>query len=174
MTLTLTNQTGSFDITNLISTAQWSGSCTQCARTLSLGLLADGAPDCSLGCQVTMSEDGKSIFAGIVLTRTKSTASRIIDLTAFDYGIYLKQNQASKKFVGMTPEAATAALAGEFGIPVGMLAATGVAVSQKFFGKSIYEIIMTMYTEAAKITGKKYFLSFSGTILNVLEKVIHK
>lgn len=170
MTLTLTNSSGSFDITKLVSTVQWSGSCTQCARTLSFGLLADGAPDCSLGCHVSMSDNGASLFTGIVLTRTRSTASQVIDLTAFDYGIYLKQNQTSMKCVQMTPEAAAAAVCGEFGIPMGRLAAAGVPVSRKFFGKSLYEIIITMYTEAAKQTGKKYFVRFSGTSLNVLEK----
>ena len=150
MTLTLTNASGSFDITKLVSTVQWSGSCTQCARTLSFGLLADGAPDCSLGCHVSMSENGVALFNGIVLTRTRSTASQVIDLTAFDYGIYLKQNQTSMKCVQMTPEAAAAAVCGEFGIPVGSLAAAGVPASRKFFGKSLYELIMTIYTAAAK------------------------
>lgn len=169
MTLILTNKSGSFDLSELVASVQWSGGCGQCARMLALGLLADGAPDCSLGCHVAMSEGGSPLFSGIVLTRTRSTASRIIDLTAFDYGIYLKQNQASKKFVGMTAEAATAALAGEFGIPVGALAATGVVITRKFFGKSLYEIIMSLYTEAAKATGKKYFVAFLGTELHIRE-----
>lgn len=170
MNLILTNQTGSFDITNLVSTVHWSGSCTQCARTLSFELLADGAPDCPLGCHVSLSEGGKNLFTGIVLTRTWASSSPIIDLTAFDYGVYLNQNQTSKKFVGMTPEAATAALCGEFGISTGTLAPTGVAVSRKFFAKSLYEVIMTMYSVAAGTTGKQYFVLFEGTTLQVLEK----
>ncbi len=174
MKLVLTNQNGSFDITKLVSTVQWSGSCDQCARTLSIGLLAEGAPDCSIGCHVTMFENGSSMFTGIVLTRTRSTSSQIIDLTAFDYGIYLNRNQTSKKFVGITPEAATAALSSEFGITVGKLAATGVPVSRKFFGKTLYEIIMTLYTLASKSTEKKYFVKFTGESLNVMEKGAEK
>lgn len=178
MKIIITNSGGSHDVTELVTTMRWSGDCRQCARTLSLGLLSSerfGVVDFSLGVGVAMQEDGKTIFTGVIFDRTKSTDSQVVDLTCFDYGIYLKRNQTAKKYVGMTPEAATAALAAEFGITTGTLAATGVAVSRKFPASvkgapSLYEIIMTMYTEAAKTTGKVYFVSFSGGALNVLEK----
>lgn len=178
MKLTLTNKSGSFDITKLVTAVRWSGDYRQCARTLSLGLLSSelfGIVDCSPGAGVTMQESGKAIFTGFVVDRTKSTASQVIDLTCFDHGFYLNRNQTAKKYVGMIPEVATAALAAEFGLSVGTLAATGVSVSRNFPASargapSLYEIIMTLYTEAAKTTGKAYFVSFSGGVLNVLEK----
>lgn len=178
MRLIITNNDGSFDATELVSTVRWLGDYRQCARTLSLGLLSSelfGVVDCALGAGVAMQESGKTIFTGFVFDRTKSTASQIIDLTCFDYGFYLNQNQAAKKFVGMTPEAATAALAAEFGLAVGTLAPTGVTVSRNFPASAsgaptLYEIIMTLYSEAAKTTGKAYFISFSGGTLSVLEK----
>lgn len=178
MTLYITNSGGTHDVTELITTVRWSGDYRQCARTLDFGLLSSdlmGVVDCPLGAGAAMQESGKAIFTGFVFDRTKSTASQVIDLTCFDHGIYLKRSQTVKKYVGMTPEAATAALAAEFGLPVGTLAPTGVPVSRNFPASArgaptLYEIIMTLYTEAAKTTGKAYFVSFSGGALSVLEK----
>lgn len=178
MKVFITNSSGTHDVTELITTVQWSGDYRQCARTLSLGLLSSdlmGVVDCPLGAGVAMQEGGKTIFTGFVFDRTKSTASQVIDLTCFDHGFYLNRNQTAKKYVGMTPEAAVAALAAEFGLSVGTLAQTDVAVSRNFPASArgaptLYEIIMTLYSEAAKTTGKAYFVSFSGGALSVLEK----
>ena len=178
MKIILTNKKGSFNITNMVTTVRWSGDYRQCARTLSLGLLSSelfGVVDCAPGAGVAMQEGGRTIFTGFVFDRTKSTASQVIDLTCFDHGFYLNQNQTAKKYVGMTPEAAATALASEFGLAVGTLAPTGVSVSRNFPASArgaptLYEIMMTLYTEAAKTTGKAYFVSFSGGALSVLEK----
>ena len=178
MKIILTNKKGSFNITNMVTTVRWSGDYRQCARTLSLGLLSSelfGVVDCAPGAGVAMQEGGRTIFTGFVFVRTKFTASQLIDLTCFDHGFYLNQNQTAKKYVGMTPEAAATALASEFGLAVGTLAPTGVSVSRNFPASArgaptLYEIMMTLYTEAAKTTGKAYFVSFSGGALSVLEK----
>lgn len=178
MKITITNSKGSFDATELVTAVRWSGDYRQCARTLSLGLLSSelfDVVDCAPGAGVAMQEGGRTIFTGFVFDRTKSTASQVIDLTCFDHGFYLNRNQTAKKYVGMTPEAAAAALASEFGLAVGTLATTGVPVSRNFPASArgaptLYEIIMTLYTEAAKTTGKAYFASFSGGVLSVLEK----
>ncbi len=178
MKLFITNSGGAREVTELVASVRWSGDYRQCARTLSFGLLSSplfGAVDCAPGAGVTMQAGGKNLFTGFVFERTKSTASSVIDLTCFDHGFYLNRNQTAKKYAGMTPEAATAALAAEFGLPVGALAQTGVAVRRNFpagvqGAPTLYDIIMTLYTEAAKTTGRTYFVSFSGGALNVFEK----
>lgn len=178
MKLFITNSGGAREVTELVTSAHWSGDYRQCARTLSLGLLSStlfGMVDCAPGAGVTMQAGGNTLFTGFVFERTKSTASSVIDLICFDHGFYLNRNQTAKKYTGMTPEAATAALAVEFGLPVGRLAQTGIPVSRNFpagvqGAPTLYDIIMTLYTEASKTTGKAYFVSFTGGALNVLEK----
>lgn len=159
----LTNAGGSYDVTQLVSAVTWSGDVRQIARTLTIRLLAEGAPDAPVGTAVTMEDGGTRLFTGYVFTRSRSTGSPAMDLTCHDPGIYLSRTQVTKKYQDIAPEAAAAALCGEWGIPVGPLAPTGTTVSRLFFGVSLYQVIATLYTLAGRQTGKTYHLGFSGT-----------
>lgn len=173
--ITLTNSGGRFDITELVTSVRWAGDCRQCARTLSIEMLSSAEDtslpvvDCPVGSAVRM-EEGEAVFSGYVFSRTKSTAANSIDLLCYDRGIYLKRNQTSRKYAGVTPEAAAAQIAAEFGIATGTLAATGLPVSRKFIGKSLYDIVMTLYTLAANMNGKAYYLAFEEDHLCVREQ----
>ena len=173
MQIIITNSQGSFDATELITSVQWSGSIGQCARTLAFGLLSAeqfGMVDCSLGSGVMFKEAGTILFDGYIVERTKSTVDSIIDITCFDRGYWLKQNQISRSFAAETPESATAAIAAEFNISCGDVAATGLSVSRNFLGGySLYDIISTLYTIASEQNGKKYIVTFSGAQLCVRE-----
>lgn len=173
--ITLTNGDGSFDISQLADTVTWSGEYRSCARSLDFGLLSSPDDsrvpevDCSVGSSVVAELDGEVFFNGFIFDRTKSTNAVTIDVSCLDRGIYLNRNKTDRKLTA-TPEAATAALCQEFGIKTGTLANTGVTVSRKFFGSSLYEIIATLYTLAGKTTGRAYHIGFDGDKLTVRAK----
>lgn len=174
--LQLTGKSGGWDITQLIQTVTWSGNYRQCSRTLSFELLStyqdDSVPavPCELGDTVQLTSEGKECFLGYVFSRSKSLNSSTITVDCFDRGIYLKRNQGVYQFKNQTPESIAARVCGDFGIPVGNLAATGVPITRNFIGTDLYQIIMTAYTLAAEQTGKSYLPVFRGQALDVIEK----
>ena len=174
--LQLTGKSGSYDITQLVQNVTWSGNYRQCARNLSFELLSTYKDDsipvvpCELGNAVQLSVDGQETFLGYVFGRSKSLDSSTITVDCFDRGIYLKRNQGVYQFKEQTPESIAARVCGDFGIPTGNLAATGVPVTRNFIGVDLYQIIMTAYTLAAEQTGKSYLPVFRGQTLDVIEK----
>jgi hypothetical protein len=175
--LSITSQKGTTtDITQLVPDITLSGDYNQCARTLEFSILSSPTDanipvvPCELGCRVKLTLDDKELFNGIIFTRRKSTSDSSIELTCFDYGIYLKRNEAVYKFPNWTPEAITKRICSDFGISVGRLASTGVKLSRNFIGVDLYSMIQTAYTIASATTGKKYLIRFRGLELDVIEK----
>lgn len=174
--LILTNEDGNFDITGMVTDVNWSGDYRQCCRTVSIGLVTSSNDNrvpvvaCPVGAGLSLLEDGRELFSGYVFNRTKSTASNTMDLTSVDRGIYLKRNQASRRFMGVAPDAAAASICRDFGITTGYLEQTGTIINRKFLGVSLYEMLATMYTDAGKITGDAYHIGFNGSILEIRRK----
>lgn len=157
---------------------RWSGEYRQAARTLSFSLLSSSTDptiptiDCPLGASVKLIVGGDVLFDGYIISRTKSTEGNTIDMTCYDRGFYLKRNKAMYKFTAQTPEAIAAQLCTDFGITLGYAAPTGVAISRIFYGGSdtLYSIMQTAYTLAAKTTGKAYHIGFRGDKLYITVK----
>jgi hypothetical protein len=95
----------------------------------------------------------------------------VLNITCYDRGIYLKRNEASYKFTGLTPEAITKKICSDFGIEIGSVVTTGVSITRNFIGVNLYNIIQTAYTLASEDTGKHYMIRFIGSKLYVVEKV---
>lgn len=175
--VTITGQDGAeADVSQLVPSVSWAGSYDQCARTLDFPLAVSHTDQrlpkapCALGSLVRFYTEGALRFAGYIFSRTRDTGSNTVEVSCADRGIYLKRNQASYKFKHSSPEAITRRVCGEFGIPVGELAATGVTLSRNFPGVSLYQIIQTAYTQAALTTGEKYIVRFLGDKLEVKAK----
>ena len=163
------------DITPLCRTITWSGDCRSAARTLSFSPVVSGADGnlprapTELGGSAQLWHEGELLMDAFSLERSRDSLGNTIDVTAYDRGLYLTRNSKFMRVSGLTAEAVTASLCGEFGIEAGPLASTGVPVTRNFFGVSLYQIIMTLYTLAADQTGKKYRLRFRGPRLEVVE-----
>lgn len=176
--LSIINSKGTFDITNLVQTITWSGDYQACARTLDFDLTTSYTDKnvstviCELGNRVIFKQDSRILFDGFVFERQKNTGNSVINITCYDRGIYLKRNEASYKFTGVTPEAITKKICSDFGIDIGKTATTGVKVKRNFIGVGLYKIIMTAYTLASDETGKQYILRFDGVKLSVIEKKV--
>lgn len=179
MELYITTPEGSSgDVMQLVPSITWSGDMKQCARTLEFGLLSSPTDKsiptvpCPLGASVLLNEGGKTLFEGYIFSRQKSSGDNVIDVTAFDRGIYVKRNEAVYKFTNLTPEEITARVCADFGIETGSIAATGVTISRNFIGVSLYKIIQTAYTLAADTTKEAYQVRFVGKKLTVIKKGI--
>ena len=176
--LLLKNIDGTFDISQLVTQITWSGDYQQCARTLNLSLLSSPTDKtipvvkCDLGSAITLMQDNRTLFEGFIFERTKSTESSTIDITCFDRGIYLKRNRTSYKFTNQTPEAITKRVCSDFEIDIGEVVSTGAKITRNFLGSTLYEIIQTAYTLASYQTKKKYYITFKGSKLHVLEKKV--
>lgn len=167
------------DVMQLIPSVTWSGDYKQCGRTLELSLLSSPTDkniptvSCPLGSAVLFRDAGNTLFDGYVFTRQKSTGDSVIDITAFDRGIYVKRNEAVYKFTNMTPEAITERICADFAIETGEIAQTGVKISRNFIGVALYKQIQTAYTLAAETTKEAYQVRFVGKKLSVIKKGVN-
>ncbi len=162
------------NITELCRAITWSGNWNSAARTLSFSVAAgDNIPriPLAMGSSVQLwdAKSGALLMNGHGLERVVDSLSYTVDMVAWDGGIYLTRNQVYLRVEKQCPETVTAALCTEYGIPVGALAATGVAVTRNFLGVNLYKTIMTLYTLAAEQTGKKYRARFRGRAFEVVE-----
>ena len=165
------------NITELCRSITWSGDWRNAARTLSYSPAASAddinlprAPT-ELGGSVQFWRGGDLLMDAYALERTRDSLGKTIDVTAYDKGLYLTRNSTFLRVEGQTAEAVTAMVCGQFGIPVGALAATGIPITRNFMGVPLYKIIMTMYTLASDQTKKKYRIRFRGAKLEVVEMV---
>ena len=158
---------GTRDVTELVQTVSWSGSDKQTARELSASLAVprDGSvepPALVEGASLTFRREGRALFTGPLVSATTGTDSSVVDLSALDNGRFLVGNEGWYQFKAVAPEAAAAAVCGDFGIPVASLAPGGATVSRKFPGEALDKIVRTMYALAAAQTGKRYLVRFTG------------
>lgn len=158
------------DATPLVQSLRWSGSWRDCARQLSLSALPQALAE--LGGAVQLTLGGENRFSGRIMDRQRDSLGQTLELTALDNGHYLKKNSTYRAVRNQTPEAVTRELCGQYGIPAGRLAATGVKLSRNFLGSSLYQVIQTMYTLAGEQNGKKYQIRFRGNSLEVAEKAL--
>lgn len=165
------------DITDYVTSIEWSGSKPQCTRKL--GIQVVNAPydknikklNIKLGETLYLySDDMKTeYFRGFVTERERSSQTGTITYTAYDIGYYLTKSSATYNFKGKTAETITKVVCDDFKIPVGSLAKTGH--SQKLIVKNckIYDIIMKAYTQAHQVNKKLYMVKASKGKLSVVE-----
>lgn len=164
-------------MTALVQSVTWQGDIRQTARELSASLAVprDGSveiPTLEEGAWLTMQVKDRPLFFGALLQCTTNSQSVVVNVSALDRGRFFVGNRGWYKFTDTTPEAAATLICGDFGIPVGKLAATGVSLTQNFPGtSSLDKIIRTLYTMAGEQNGKRYVLRFTGEgALEVVEK----
>jgi cell wall-associated NlpC family hydrolase len=166
------------NITEYIVSAEWSGSASQCSRSLAFDIANnpfDGAfktPNIKTGDQITFySDSGKLLFVGRVSDRTRTGEAGSLSYTAQDYMIHLLRSKVSRKFKAKTAEAIAKKICLDVKVKPGKLITTKVKIRKVYFeAQSIYDIILTAYRKAARKTGKKYIVQMNGTKLDVAVK----
>lgn len=172
------NDQGEWDVSHMFRRIAWSGDVDSVCRSLELEMIVSATDPrlpyvyLPLAGGISMGVGKETLFAGVVASKDKSTDASTMSVTCYDFGFYLKNSRASRKYTGETPETITRQLCSTYGVPVGSLAQTGVAIRRKFSATEVYRIIDTAYTLASQQTGKKYLLRFSGLRLNVIERTV--
>lgn len=174
--LTIKNDDGLHDITRMQESITLSGDLGSCCRTLDFNIIVSPSDKhlpyvfIPVGGAVDLYFDSENIFHGIVFSKSKSTDSTTMRVTAFDFGYYLKNNYATYRFDGETADAITTTLCTRFGVPIWSLAAPGVPIKRRFNSLPIIQIIDTAYTMSAEKTKKKYVMRFRGAALQIVER----
>ena len=156
------------DLSQLVGTATWSGDSKQVARKLTFTVAAKASDrflpkaPISEGDQVVFSYKSRKVpervlFGGPILDIDKAASGNSITYTALDLLFYINGSDISHVFDD-TPEAITAWICSQLGVPFGTAAPTGIKVYMPCLGKKAYEAIMAAYTAASRQNGKKYIL----------------
>lgn len=149
------------DISELVETITWSGDTKTVARQLTFSLIADDndpfIPKASIqeGDLITMLEDGKARFGGLVFDIERTASGVVRSYLAIDLMLFINKSDICRVFDD-TPEAITAAICAELGVPFGGAVATGMRIYMPCLGKKAYAAIMMAYTAASRQNGKKY------------------
>lgn len=164
------------DISQVVEQTTWSGDTKQVARTLTFTVATKRSdrflPKVTIneGDNVLFKSDGKTLFGGPVFDIDKTGSGNVVTYTALDLMFYINNSDVNKVFDD-TPEAITAWVCSNLGIPFGAAAPTGIKVYIPCLGKKAYEAIMMGYTAASRKNGKKYIpLMKNVNQLHVVEK----
>lgn len=168
---------GSQDLSQVVEKITWSGDSKQVARKIVFTVATKSSdrflPKVTIneGDNVLFRDDaGKTLFGGLVFDIEKSGSGNVMTYTALDLMFYVNNSNINKIFDD-TPEAITAWICSNLGVPFGTAAPTGIKVYMPCLGKKAYAAIMMAYTAASRKNGKKYIpLMQNVNQLCVIEK----
>lgn len=152
---------GGRDLSQLVEQVTWSGDSKQVARKLVFSIAARSTdrflPKVTIneGDSVLFKDGDRILFGGPIFDIEKSASGNLTTYTAFDLMFYINNSDISKVFDD-TPEAITAWICSDLGVPLGSASPTGIKVYLPWLGKKAYEAIMAAYTTASRQNGKKY------------------
>lgn len=178
MKLLLVSRSGKqSDLTALVQRMTWSGSIQEAARKLEVELSVSAtdswarSPAVDLADMLMLfSDEGAELFRGYIFGKSKTLAGNALALNAYDGMIYLIKSELSRQFQEITAEQVADAVCAELGVLAGDMAYTGIPQSFPHLGKTGYEAIMTAYTTASRLNGKRYLPRMYMGKLNVVEK----
>ena len=151
------------DITQIVEAITWSGDYKQAARTLEFTILSNKQDsnipqvDIQEGYMAYLFEDDKELFRGFIyaIEKTKDTTSYI----AYDHAQKLVNVKVNYNFKQKTAKQITEQMLKDYssyGFKTGTIVNDGVFYSKIFIGVSMYDTIMSAYTNAHDENGKEY------------------
>lgn len=155
------------DITNLLINVTWSGDYKSCARKLEFSLISSPMDknipvvDIPLMSMISFYEDDKELFRGFVYEREKPSDNSMSFL-CYDYCAKLNDIKVSYNIKSETASSIYNKFLTEYGLNKGDIAQANTKIKKVFLGTTAYDMIMTAYTEEAKVTGKKYMVYAKG------------
>ncbi len=151
-----------YDISKAVDSVTWSGSILSAGRSVEFALLNDPydsglmVPDVCTGDYIALS-DGDELFFGQIFNIEKSTAIGTITYTAYDMMKNLLESNGRYNFKNLTPEAVAAQVLADIEVPYNNLEPTGINIKSMICDStSYYDIILGAYTQAYRMTGKRY------------------
>ena len=155
------------DITNLLINATWSGDIKSCARKLEFSLISSPMDknipkvDIPLMSMILFYEDDNELFRGFVYEREKSSGNSM-SFMCYDYCAKLNDIKVSYNIINQTASSIYSKALSEYGLNKGDIVGASTPISKVFLGVTIYDMVMTAYTEEANKTGKKYMVYSKG------------
>ena len=160
----ITTTKARYDITEVLSSITWSGDYKQSARKLEFSIITSSldknipSVDIQSGSTVIFYEKGVELFRGMVFSR--SIEKNTISFLAYDDGISLLKIKGYYNFKNKSITSICNQICSDYSIPKGTFPEVSTKITKIFINVSLYDIIMSCYTEAAKSNGKKYMCVF--------------
>lgn len=151
------------DITQLIEKVTWSGDYKQASRKLEFSIISNKYDkkipkvDIQEGYMVFFYEDKDELFRGFIYTIEKTTDTT--SYLAYDHAQKLVHTKINYNFKNMTAKQITEKMLddySQYGIKKGSIVDDGVSWSKVFIGVSMYDTIMSAYTNSHANNGKEY------------------
>ena len=151
------------DITQLVEKVTWSGDYKQASRKLEFSIISNKYDkkipkvDIQEGYMVFFYEDKDELFRGFIYTIEKTTDTT--SYLAYDHAQKLVHTKINYNFKNMTAKQITEKMLDDYskyGIKKGNIVNDGVSWSKVFIGVSMYDTIMSAYTNSHANNGKEY------------------
>lgn len=151
------------DITQLVEKVTWSGDYKQASRKLEFSIISNKYDkkipkvDIQEGYMVFFYEDKDELFRGFIYTIEKTTDTT--SYLAYDHAQKLVHTKINYNFKNMTAKQITEKMLDDYskyGIKKGSIVSDGVPWSKVFIGVSMYDTIMSAYTNSHANNGKEY------------------
>ncbi len=151
------------DITQLVESVTWSGDYKQASRKLEFSIISNkydkSIPkvDIKEGYMVFFYEDNKELFRGFIYTIEKTTDTT--SYMAYDHAQKLVNIKVNYNFKNKTAQQITTQMLNDYskyGLKKGTIVSDGVKWSKVFIGVSMYETIMSAYTNSHASNNKEY------------------
>lgn len=164
----LNSKNEKYDITDLVVSVVIEGDYKQGARKLTCDYISSTI-DKSVPIiefnefdHIYFYQDKKLIFMGTVYELSKNSATNNISFYAYDDGVRALKIKTSYNFNNHTITSIINSIVKYFDIPLDSFIKSDLKITDVFIGKSLYDIIMSVYTELSKVTGKKYMIEWTN------------
>lgn len=151
------------DITQLVERVTWSGDYKQAARKLEFSIISNKYDkkipkvDIKEGYMVFFYEDNKELFRGFIYAIEKTTDTT--SYMAYDHAQKLVNIKVNYNFKNKTAKEITDQMLTDYssyGLKKGTIINDGIKWNKIFIGVSMYETIMSAYTNSHASNGKEY------------------
>ncbi|WP_214812837.1 NlpC/P60 family protein [Exiguobacterium sp. s181] len=162
-----------YDITNMSTSVNWSGSTRSVSRTLSVGVvIARNADELALtprvGGILKMSLNGGEYFRGVIRS-VNATADGMATIEASDLNWYLTKNMGSFTFKNKTASQIIKEICLKYGIKVGRIADTKYVFNRRIWlKKPISEIMQSLIYETYIQSKRRFALENNKGLLELV------
>lgn len=161
------NSNEKLDISDLVSKVTIQGDYTQGARRLDCSYIASSLDSNIPIAQIQefnymyFYQDNKLVFRGTIYEISKDSSNNLITFYAYDEGVRTLKAKATYNFVDKTVTEIVNIIVKEFNIPIESFIKSDIKITKIFFGQTLYDIFMSIYTIVSQSTGKKYMLEWT-------------
>lgn len=170
------NNNKTYDITNMVQSAEIKGSKYKTARSLTLSVLNSNrglhkSLDFQEGDTVLFRWKGSELIQGTIF-KIGQDKSEVESILVYDLMIYLLRNNESYVFTNKKASEIARTVCSDFGIPIGSIIDTGYVIpSLVCDAKNLYDIIMQALEMTRKQTGVNHYLYAEKGKLYIVRRI---